>query len=235
MKTIIPALVVLLLAACSSYQYITVNPLQATKDNGKNIVWENDTLRLTYRFTNDGKLDITTVNKTTKPLYIDWKKSAIIANGKPAGFYDGSANVSGSITSNPGYNNPVTRTFTVNASVSIPEGMSFMPPQTQVERTGINVSAIARDMRGLGADVPVQKLKDDNGVSVSYRSKKYDVASSPLNFRIYLTLVIGNDNKEFPVEHSFYVSEIIESANGLQSIFMKEMTGDRFYRRVPSM
>jgi hypothetical protein len=236
MKPTIPAFSLLLfIASCSPYQYLTFDAEKATKDRDKNIIWESDSIKLVYHFSQPGKLDITAFNKTGEPVYINWKKSAIIHKGRSVSLYDQNAQVTGNITTDAGNTKEAPRTSTINAAFNIPEGMDFMPPKSYISKAGIDVSPALTGLAKLDENLPAQKMKDGEGNKVSYRTRTYDPASSPLKFRLYFTLGIGNEGKEFAIEHLFYVSELIETANGSQAVFIKENEGDKLYTRINAL
>lgn len=236
MKPILPAFVLLLmLSSCSSYQYITLNAEKTSKDNNRNVIWDNDSLHIIYHFSRPAKFDISIHNKTAAPMYVDWKKSAIIVAERSVSLYDTEVNVSGDVVQNKYYSKPSEPTSTFNGTFNIPAGTDFMPPQTFFTKSQIDVSAVLTNLQKLSENIPVQKITDSYGNRFSYRSSRYDCTSSPLKFRIYLTFGIGSDNKEFAVEHVFYIAELIETSNGLQGIFIKENDGDKVYNRVGSL
>jgi len=76
------AMGILILATCSScsvYQYNVLSSDMKGADN-KPFVVTNDTLEIRYSFS-DGSTHINIFNKSTKPLYLDWSRSAMIADG----------------------------------------------------------------------------------------------------------------------------------------------------------
>ncbi len=90
-KKLLPALLLLtLFASCSKFtQVVYVSP---TKDDIKSInhfyQFENDDVKVVYWFwAEHGVMSFLFWNKTDAPMYIDWKKSAMINNGKRLSYY----------------------------------------------------------------------------------------------------------------------------------------------------
>lgn len=74
--------------------------MNVPKNEHNELIRENDTLRLEYRFTQDkGLLSIRLFNKTTEPLEVDWLKSAVIINDRTVSYYDGKQIIAGQIES----------------------------------------------------------------------------------------------------------------------------------------
>ena len=72
---------VIVLSACTDYQYITVNS-NLKKTENKEFSIENDTVSIKYKFSGENfKLSQTIFNKLQVPLYVDWQRTNIIVNG----------------------------------------------------------------------------------------------------------------------------------------------------------
>jgi hypothetical protein len=103
---ILPAVFLLTLSACSTYQYLTLDSPQLQK-NDKNQL-------------------------TDQPLFVNWKKSALIRNGQSISLYNNNIIISANARSQS------------SGSFSLPEGMDFIPPASgifktfpRLERTGM--------------------------------------------------------------------------------------------------
>src|SRR6185436_11667901 len=104
---ILPAMIVLAFSSCASYQYVTLDSTEVRKNDKKEFSWENDTMRMTY-----------------KPLYVNWKKSAMIRGGHAASLFNSNVQINGSYA---GYGRRATF-GSINASFDMPEGMDLIPP-----------------------------------------------------------------------------------------------------------
>lgn len=219
----------LMLSSCTSYQYLTLEAEKTTKNEKKEIVWENDSVRLVYNFNGRwGQMNMMAYNKSNEHVFINWKKSALVIGDRSFSLYDPNVKISGESVD-----------FKINRSVSyglteanftLPEGSDFMPPKTYITKQNINLLQAFPVLPSLSNSIPAQKTTFE-GNKVTYRTNRYDKTSTPFAFRLYLTFGIGKENKEFSVEHLFYVSEAIQSENGPYLMFMGD-DGDKFYWRV---
>ncbi|HZI54111.1 MAG TPA: hypothetical protein VFD56_10425, partial [Chitinophagaceae bacterium] len=65
-----------------SYHYITMDSPDIPQDRRKAFMWETDIIRVAYQFSGEGGgMTVTVFNKTNQPVYINWKKSAVINGG----------------------------------------------------------------------------------------------------------------------------------------------------------
>jgi hypothetical protein len=235
MRRVLPFIFVLfLLSSCSSYEYLTLSSDDVPKKNEKKeFVWENDTLRLTYNFHGEGgPMTITVYNKSDQPLFIYWKKSALVMNEKAISLYKSVVNISGTIdTYRAGKSQ--SGVSGLEASFDLPEGMDFAPPKTFVSKELVNVQQAAVPDLQIAGNIPVQKVMTRNGYKVRLRRAAYGKAQSPLCFKTYLTFMLGhNAGKEFSVEHSFYAAEILQTNDSAETSSFYGQDGDKFYTKV---
>ncbi|NJK94029.1 MAG: hypothetical protein HC905_03055 [Bacteroidales bacterium] len=74
------ATVIVLFSSCSKYQFAYLNS-NLQRNNEQEFIQENDTFKVQYSFWGeDCPITIQINNKLSEPLYIDWKKSAIVHN-----------------------------------------------------------------------------------------------------------------------------------------------------------
>lgn len=79
-------LLVFILSACSTYQYIAVDSF-LDKNDMNEFVYENDSVRINYEFTGQNfSVKYTIFNKLNKPLYINWDNSLVAINDEE--YYD---------------------------------------------------------------------------------------------------------------------------------------------------
>src|ERR1700744_5157672 len=84
------------ITGCSSYQYMTVDSSELKKNAHRQLTWENDTLKLIYDFNGyGGPIRLYVYNKTSQPLYVNWKKSALIRNRYSIGLFNPNVAVNG--------------------------------------------------------------------------------------------------------------------------------------------
>ncbi len=127
----------LIVSSCSTYQYLTVDSPQLKKNDGNQLTFENDTLRLTYIFTGkDGSLNVNIYNKTSQPLYVNWKKSAYIRSEQSVSLFDNNVMILGRAYGKNYYTRNWTSASSANftASFALPEGVDFIPPVSGISK-----------------------------------------------------------------------------------------------------
>lgn len=79
-RTLFLLFFLLLLAGCSRYQFLSVSS-QLEKNNKEEYINENDTVRISYKFSGENfPLTVTIYNKLSQPVYIDLRRSLVIMN-----------------------------------------------------------------------------------------------------------------------------------------------------------
>jgi hypothetical protein len=212
---LLPALLVFTLSSCSTYQYMTLDSSQLSKNDNKQFTWENDTLRLIYSINGKGgpfRVDV--YNKTTQPLYVNWKKSALIRDERPTPYFDPNVTVYGN-GSSTGYQigRVIAATSNFSASFALPEGLDFIPPGTGISK---DLPSIARsgDMVTYVSDsIPKETILGLDGIyQAKYQRVRYDEKGSPIRFKSYMTFTLGTQTSpEFAETHSFYVGEVLQT------------------------
>jgi hypothetical protein len=201
---ILPAFL-LAFSSCRTYQYYTLDSPEVPKNNKGEINWENDTLRLQYGYAGEGgPVWVSIHNKTDKPLYINWKKSAFIKGSFANSLFNSNTPFSASFVGSRGY---ITSSGSVAGSFQLPDGMDFVPPGSGIaRRLSQNVQESSVDPSKINGKPRLLKQRRQDGGIDKQTDYAFDQAASPLQFKLYLTFVMGNsDASEFAVSHSFYV------------------------------
>jgi hypothetical protein len=231
-KNLLPIFIVVSFSSCSHYQYATLSAENIPKDDKKNeFVAESDTLRIVYNFNGKkGPVSITIFNKSDMPLQVDWKKSALIIDDKPIAYYQPDWNINGSISTSPGI--LTTSSSTLQANVTGREGLEFLPPHSFISRKG-SVIKNNNDFFAMPADVVNEKIKVQ-GFSKKMVKGFFTKENSPFVFRNYLTFIyVGNSEKIFSVDHSFYVSQLLETYAGPELLWPdSQKPGNTFFLSV---
>jgi hypothetical protein len=223
---ILPVLLILSLNSCVTYQYLTVDSSELQKDDQKQLITENDTLRLTYGFSGGGgPVTITAFNKTSQPLFINWSKSAIIRDGQSFSLYGANSAFVGSATPTG------TGTADLTGTVSVPPGMEFIPPQTKITRSTVYLNQTGGSTRAIMPDtVKKQIYTFTDGAEESYHQVTYNETQSPVRWKSYLTFVIGSGSgTEFTLSNTFYVGNAIETRYAPAMFKLYHEPGDQFY------
>lgn len=237
-----------MLTGCSSYYYSVLSSTDPAgeRNERRDFIQETDTVRIAYSFNGeDAPVTISIYNKLNEPLFVDWTRSALIIDDVATSYYDAKAVVEGE-TSTSSYSTAYPwgcrsgDTYTSGrgsfaGNISVPAGVSFLPPKTKVEKTPLRL-----------ADFPFDKIPKDayrkqrfgraNGGEVTMRVKEFTEADSPLYFRSYLTLYTDPATgagvaKTLAFERSFYVSKLFKTGNVPPSTFSsdQQQAGDFFY------
>ena len=222
----------LIVSSCSTYQYLTVDSPQLTKNEGKQLTFENDTLRLTYIFAGKDGPFVNIYNKTSQPLYVNWKKSAYIRNDQSVSLFNSNVMVLGYAHGKYHHTAYLTNASSTNftASFALPEGVDFIPPAT----------SISKELPQLGLtgslETPMPDTVHDNLLAmnfandIKFKQIRFAADSSPVRFKSYLTFSLGDKNpNEFSEINLFYVAEIYETASKPGDFVLYRQQGDQFY------
>jgi hypothetical protein len=167
----------LFLSACSSYQYMTLSSAHLRKNDQHQLVFENDTLSLTYDFGGkDGPVSIKILNKTGQPLYVNWKKSALIRDEHPLSYFDPRVPFSAGATS---YNGHYVSNASFHGSFTLPEGVSFIPPGSSISRELVYLAKFGPTVLFLPDSLSPKKLSNPYSIPVKYLQNNYDEVGSP--------------------------------------------------------
>lgn len=236
---LLPLTLVLFLFSCTEFQYFTVSSNTLTKNDRNELVAENDTLRVQYHFADyKGQIGISVYNKSAEPIEIDWKKSALILDGKAYSYFNPNAQLNATLQKDSlAWQNRFRRfgdplyLASFNGSLFIDEAVQFIPPSSSINKVPLTLPVEPFQ------NLPEQRATKEKAmwaadVYTTYRKMDFQKDSSPLTFRSYLTFRIGatEAQKEFTAEHIFYVSEIWKTVSGPDN-FPDSMLkrGDRFY------
>jgi uncharacterized protein YcfL len=223
------SLLILSLGACSSYQYMTLSSSQLKKNDKQQLVFENDTLSLTYDFGGkDGPVSINIHNKTSQPLYVNWKKSALIRDQHPLSYFDRNIPFSASGES---YGNRYVSSGTYSGSLSLPEGVTFIPPGSAVSKELVYLSQSGPYIFSIPDSIAPKNFQNSNNTSVvHYRQISYDETGSPMKFKSYLIFTLGlNNTQEFAESADFYVSQTVDTKTVPEEFPLYQQQGDRFF------
>ena len=203
---ILAGLILLTFVSCSRYQYITLSSENIPVNENSEFVAETDTLKITYNFNGkNGPVNIAIYNKSDHALEIDWKRSSLIIGERPFPFYQPNQRVTGEIGNTSGSYSGQT----INATIQQQEGMEFIPPHSVIYRSGHGVAHNFFNIKSFKATTGKVNVK---GFAEEIKKVSFAKDNSPLKFRSYLTLVVeGKTSEVFSVEHSFYLSEVLET------------------------
>jgi len=212
---------------------MTVNSSHLTKNDKHQLVFENDTVRLTYDFCGEGgPVSVNIFNKSSQPLYVNWKKSALIRNEHSLSFYDRNVYFSGdAYTSSYRFRNFAISSSSFTGSMALPEGMDFIPPGSDISKGLVFLSQSGPMVLEIPDSIAQQTVKNGDGITLSkYRKKNYDETTSPVRFKSYLTFSLGfNNASEFAESNDFYVDEAMDTQSLPENYPLYQQQGDKFF------
>lgn len=239
MRVLLIAIFALCLTACQHdyMQIIETKAVNAKLDNDY-YVYENEALKVTYRFWHDqGLMSFTIYNKLDAPLYIDWSRSSLIHNGsklnywvsenkKDASTYYGKYFYNGPVMA-PGYNVSEEIGVANSSAYNNKEKITFIPPKSNYYRS---------QFRFMSEEfIPLDKTKyemvacnEDEKKKTKVYSAEYDKTNTPLSLRNYISVSkSGNFNDEFFIDNEFYVSSVQAMYIGHALGKYKDKTNDK--------
>ena len=233
MRLLLYPLLILFLASCTTYNYVTMDSPDIPLDRGKVFLWETDTITVAYQFGGEGgQVTVTVFNKSTQPLFVNWKKSAVIRDGMMVSLYNRNVIANGTM-STESYRAGAGQTSgysQFSASFEVPEGIEFIPPQTGLSKTVANLQAINVNSFEVPVSIEKEKSVTADGMITKFRRVYYADEHSPFHFKTYLTMALGkNAENEFSVQHTFYVKEVIESTTNPFELSMFRDNGSQFW------
>ena len=231
-NVIILGSLICLLSACSRYQIHTLSSLKTPKDDQTgNFVVNNDTLEMIYKFNGrNGPLEVQIKNKLSEPLYVNWKKSALIIGDKAVSFSDNKITLRGDFIGTSErqlfFSNTADQSGTINAIATMPEEIAFIPPHAKIEKKLLSVTpgliALAKDSL---KQIHVYQPYDQS--SYFAQVAKFSRENSPLVFKSYITVYLEKDKnvQVFPYQEEFYISQSVQT--GRKPKYTKFYSKDR--------
>ncbi|MEO8583090.1 MAG: hypothetical protein ABI415_04785 [Flavitalea sp.] len=177
--------------SCTPAKLATVSSEDAQFKNSSSYIFENSMVKITYRFwAANGIMDFDIYNKTSDPIYFDWKNSSFIPNDQMVSYWQDVTNTVGSTSTATAWLYGGAITSTKGASKSIrQERIGVIPPRALITKKDFRLVKQYKDM-------PKQGL--------------FTKENSFLNFRNYLMFSTNEkfDGKTTVIDNYFYISEI---------------------------
>lgn len=200
-------------------QLMRLGPIETQfSEENKEYVFDNDTVRITYRFwAHHGKFEFSVQNKLNVPIYIDWKKSNLIYNGKPNVYWVEETVVkSKSVTTGIGFRGSYGVSYgtaaTSGESIERPkERITFLPPASTIERNEYSIESAYYYLMDLTIE-PENVPNESNPKKITkVYTQGFQEETSPLHMTNFLTFSTSeNFENEWFVRNNFYLEEISE-------------------------
>lgn len=203
------------LMSCVSSRYITIDSDELKKDDASNLVYETDSLAVTYSFQGNGvPIRLHIENKLENPLFVDWSNSLIIMNGQRNRLSNLNSRINMNGTS-VHYDSGVSHT-NMSGIIRNAELISIIPKKAF---ESINVFSLYRHIsmrESVKHDIKIESFRGKQGAYI----ERFDAENSSNKFRVFVAMSYDPTfSKVFYVDKSFYVSEIIHT-----DIMPEEMT-----------
>ena len=212
-------------ASCYSYQYFTLKSDRLVENTMREYVLENDTVKIIYNFNGkDCPVTLSFYNKTSKPLIIDWKKSAIIVNDTATSYY---SNVYALNATESGSGIHRVYSGSIYGNIYGNEEIAFIPPNSAITRTPFKASAKPVDIIEFN---PQKRIDTINQLPIKFQEKEFGKQNTPFQFRSYLTLKFQGEDKEFYIDNAFYVTSVKFTKASPELI--NDASGNTFYIRI---
>ena len=231
-----------LLSACSKYQIHTLSSLKTPKDEQTgDFIIKNDTLEMVYKFNGEnGPLEVQIKNKLDEPLYVNWKKSALIIGDK-AFSYSGNkiglnAEYNGTSGTGLSLSDLQVQSGKITGTATLPEEIAFIPPHAKIEKKLLSVTTglipfVSDSLKKI-------RVSQANGeTSYVVKASRFSRENSPLVFKSYITLYLEKDKnlQILPYENEFYISQSVLTGRKPKSTeFYKANRSDVFYNYKPT-
>lgn len=227
--TLYLGIIPIVLSGCSNFhiQVFETKPISADiLTTGENFVFENDSIKLTYSFWGDkGVLTYSLENKLDKPIYVDWKSSSFIVNGKKFDYWEEKI-ISNTVTTGSSteltYRIPYNH-YTVSVSAQgfesrsnsvteKPEKSTFIPPHSYTEKMTFLIYPYDYfDLNCNSTKTEMESSRDNPKKKTKVYATNFEEKNSPIKFRNYLSFSFSEDgSKAFHLDNGFYVSGIKE-------------------------
>jgi hypothetical protein len=201
----------LLLLGCMRYQYATVSSKLNSNDQ-KEFVHENDSLIVKYNFSgNDCPVKISIENKLERPLFIDWKRSALIINDVSQPYSKDKAVIDayGAGTTFIWGTSSASQFINVQGTITRSESPGFIPPRSKIESDVVYAAGNYKKLKGRKSK-PIRVYSADSYSSAKHYEFNED--NSPVGFRCYLSLSADPDFRSLIVyDDKFWVTEIVQT------------------------
>jgi hypothetical protein len=237
MKIYLPVLLPLILfTSCVTYNYTTIDAKQLTKNERSAYVYENDTLRVEYNFSNSNNhIGIKIFNKLKNPISINWKESSIIVNGKAHSYYNPSNKIQGVLNRDDiasSNTDPVQR-VSFNGMVSSNDAITFIPPQSFIDREQFDFHLF------LDSSINKMKLKKEkiriNNFKYKIHKVNYTSENTPLTLSSYISFTISNvQQTPVAMQHDFYISSYTKTRVPSETLYQGKPIPENTYTRTGS-
>jgi hypothetical protein len=215
----------LYLSSCISYQHISVSSNRVAVNDKGDFMRETDSLIVRYYLSGyDCPVVVEVFNKTNKPMYIDWRRSAIIYKDLSISFIQTpTINAAAATTTFTPANapSPILNTSSsyseIYGEINQSQEVSFIPPRSYVRSRPLTLeSGFLITAEQLGKKYIAAK-------NVWVRSKQFSYDETPMKFRSHITVTFTDDLKNATIiNDEFWVNEVIQTTSSANDLYSKQ-------------
>jgi hypothetical protein len=217
------------LMGCMKYQYTTVSSNMISNEQ-KEFVHENDSLIVKYNFSgNNCPVRISIENKLATPLFVDWKRSALIVNDLSQSYSTDNAVIDA-------YGTGITflwgesgssQFINVQGTITKSESTGFIPPHAKIQSDAVYASDNYKKLKGKKSKTIRVYSSDSFTLARHY---EFNEANSPARFRSYLTLSTDpNFSSLIIYDDSFWVTEIVQTDLRPKMFYKDSNEGNKYH------
>ncbi|MDR2916116.1 MAG: hypothetical protein LBV74_15040 [Tannerella sp.] len=206
----------------STYFFATLdtsNEYVEKVENG-DFLFETDSLWIAYCFKGENApVQITAFNKTDKPFYIDWNRSALIIDNMAVTY--------------AGEKRDYFEKWANSESVAASDNTTFIPPQSMVSEIPLYLSPNFEQIDN--KDYRNAYVGNRFNEAFSVKRIDFEESATPLKFSSYLTIYAQPD-KPMVFTQDFYLKNLIKATGVQPNDLANDMAnrGDFFYTIKPA-
>lgn len=223
---IIFLLLIFFLGSCTSskYYYSTMSsddPYILKNGKGEFVI-ADDSLEILYNFYGENApITIGVDNKGSQSVFIDWRRSGVIIDGKSGTFRE------------PVDEEKYDEAAEYGRFLNDPEGLSIVKPYSRLNTQVLELSGFRFEQIPDEKFLETYTVADRKGNNKQYKNISYSEEDSPIHLRIFLTIYENTEAIHTPLvyETDFYMSELIRGDKTLPSKIyaLKNKKGDSFF------
>ena len=184
-----------------------------------------------YSFTGySGPVTISIYNKLNVPLYVDWKRSALVMNDHSYTYWQNKSTIEGSAESHQIAWTPIvsSTSTTISGIITTDESIGFVAPKAFKQTSMVAINPSFSNLDGPKKDHRV-RINTTTG-PVNALRYGYDKDNSPIKFRSYLTLSSeASFAHPLTYESEFWITEVVQTGVSPEHYLLEKQNQNKFY------
>lgn len=203
----------LFMSSCKNYVQVFDIEAVDLKYEDNVYVFENDTVKISYHFWSEyGAIAFSVYNKTSKPLYIDWKRSSYMDNTVLLKYWkEKEGKVSNDLEENSNIDPRMDGLMPFVSTTTNQERITNIPPRSYCYRSQFYAFPFSHYSFDPNAKSVIEERNDNPEELTEFYYQFFKRVDAPADFRNYLTFSMDTSfSREFYVDNQFYVSKVLE-------------------------